>query len=184
MLRDLTAEDAPPFIAYQTDPRYRAARGVGGVEPRDLLDRFVRWQHEVPRRNYQLGIFEHRPAGTLLGCAGLRDIDLERGTAELGIELAPDHWGRHALALEVAAALLKTGFQRLELRALYGVTTSGNRRVARLASWFGAEPIAESEGTVTWRISHDLWLAKAAATSALGQQRSAEAPTGARSCPG
>jgi ribosomal-protein-alanine N-acetyltransferase len=156
LLRDLTADDAAAFIAYQDDPRYVAFRGGHRVEPRHLLERFARWRDEVPRRHFQLGVFERKPPFPLIGCAGLRDVDRVEGTAELGIELSPDQWGRHRLAIEIAGALLRHGFDRLQLRTIYGITARGNRRVARLAAWFGGECVAATGDEVVWRLAREL----------------------------
>ncbi len=169
VLRDLTAADAPAFVAYHADPRYIAARGSSEAVPdaRDLLRRFERWRQEAPRRHYQLGVFERAAAGALLGCAGLRDVDPEAGRAELGIELAPDHWGRYGLAVEIARALLDTGFTDLGLREIRGVSASGNARAARLARWLGAEVSATRQGPdwmqargwseVEWLLGRSAW---------------------------
>jgi RimJ/RimL family protein N-acetyltransferase len=171
VLRDFTEADAPAFVAYQSDPRYLALHAAGAADPshaRELFARFARWRDEAPRRNYQLGVFVRDAAGgALVGCAGLRDLDRERAIAQLGIELAPDYWGRYRLAIEVAQALLDTAFEHLALSEISGVTASSNARVSRLAQWFGAEPVATREGPgwmqargwweVEWRISRAAW---------------------------
>jgi cysteinyl-tRNA synthetase len=167
-LRDIAPADAPAFLAYQADPRYAALHGPDEANPAhasDLLATFARWAAEAPRRHYQLGVFDRDRA--LVGCAGLRDVDAVSGTAELGVELAPDHWGRHGLAVEIVRALLAFGFDRLGLREVRGWTASGNARVARLARWFGAEPTATRDGPswmrdrgwreVGWRIGREAW---------------------------
>jgi len=136
VLRDFSADDVPAFLAYQSDPRYRALHADGEAapsDPRDLLERFARWRNETPRRTYQLGVFERGAASALVGSAGLREVDIDRATAQLGIELAPDHWGRYRLAIEIVQALLETGFLDLGLREIRGVSASGNARVSRLA---------------------------------------------------
>ena len=69
------------------------------------------------------------------------------GQAFFGIELAPDDWGRYRLAVEVAGALVRFGFRELGLEAILGSTASGNRRVERLARWFGAEIVARRAGS-------------------------------------
>jgi RimJ/RimL family protein N-acetyltransferase len=63
------------------------------------------------------------------------------GTAELGIELAPEYWGRYAYATEVMRALVEFGFGALELHTIYGSTVSANSRIARLARAFGATAV-------------------------------------------
>lgn len=143
-LRDFTAADRSAFIAYHADPRMGAPE-----RPEALLDRFAAWAAERPRSNYQFAIVERQAPHGLLGCAGLRG-------AELGIELAPPHWGLYRCAIEVTHALLRFGFDRLGLPAIHGVTTAGNTRVARLARWFGAAVSADGEA-VTWRLTAAGW---------------------------
>jgi ribosomal-protein-alanine N-acetyltransferase len=169
-LRDFHRDDRRGFLAYQADTRYAALQGPEAADPahaRALLETFGRWARERPRRNYQLAIVE-KASGELVGCCGLRQAGCDEGSAELGIELAPDHWGRYALAIEIARPLLDFGFGRLGLLDIHGVTTVENRRVTRLARWFGAEAVATRPGPawmsaggwseVEWRISRERWM--------------------------
>jgi ribosomal-protein-alanine N-acetyltransferase len=135
-LRDFTEADRAAFVAYQTDPRYLALYDLDAEPTRahELFELFCSWQAQNPRVNYQFGIFSQRE--DLLGCAGLRLGPA--GTAEAGIELAPDNWGRYRLALDAIEALLHFGFNTLELAEISGWTSSGNSRIARLATRFGA----------------------------------------------
>lgn len=168
-LRDFIEPDRPAFTAYQNDPRYRRLYESGDADDQrvqKLFDLFIVWQQENPRQNFQVGIFE-RTTGRLCGCAGLRKAGREEGTAALGIELTPDDWGRYRLAIEVASALIEHGFRDLNLRVVVGSTASGNRRVERLARWFGADIIARREGSdwmtargwkeVDWALTRDDW---------------------------
>jgi [ribosomal protein S5]-alanine N-acetyltransferase len=168
-LRDFVPSDRQAFVAYQADPRYRRLYDPGEADERrarDLFGRFLSWQAEAPRLNFQLGIFEQDTA-RLCGCAGLRRAGAGEGTAVLGIELTPDDWGRYRLATDVAGALIEHGFQELGLHRIIGSTASGNRRVERLARWFGAEVVARRDGPawmaargwseVDWALSRDAW---------------------------
>ena len=171
VLRDLERADLTAFLSYQTDPRYRRLYDLDEAyaeRASELFRLFLSWQQEQPRRNYQLGIFE-RATGRLCGCAGLRRDGAGEGQAFLGIELAPDDWGRYRLAVEVAGALVGFGFRDLGLEAILGSTASGNRRVERLARWFGAEIVARRAGSdwmtargwveVDWALTVSRWEA-------------------------
>ncbi|WP_408639598.1 GNAT family N-acetyltransferase [Roseomonas populi] len=146
LLRDFHHDDRDAFIGYQNDPRYLR---LYDFNPQDserasrLFDLFMTWQDEDPRTNIQLGIFDRR-SGRLCGSAGLRKSDSD--VAVLGIELAPSEWGRFRLALDVVAALLDYGFGTLQLTAIVGDTASGNKRVEKLARWFGARVVAQRPG--------------------------------------
>jgi ribosomal-protein-alanine N-acetyltransferase len=168
-LRDFVLSDREAFVAYQTDPRYRRLYDIGeGDDQRahDLFDLFVSWQQETPRQNFQVGIFES-DSGRLCGCAGLRKAGASAGTAVLGVELTPDDWGRYRLAVEVATALIDYGFSTLHLRRIVGATASGNKRVEKLARWFGADIVAQQSGPqwmtargwaeVDWSLTREGW---------------------------
>jgi len=166
LLRDFTEGDRAAFLKYQTDPRYLQLYDFdeGMERPSKLFDLFIHWQHEEPRMNTQLAIIESA-TGRLLGCAGLRKVDDD--VAVLGIELSPGEWGRFRLALDVSSALVRYGFETLNLKAIIGDTASGNRRVEKLARWFGAEIIARRTGPdwmqargwqeVDWAITRQRW---------------------------
>lgn len=169
VLRDFDESDRAAFVAYQMDPRYRRLYGHGRENDHDaqkLFDRFIAWQAEAPRRNLQVGIFE-RETHRLCGCAGLRREGCDENTAILGIELTPDDWGRYRLAIDVTSALLEYGFRELGLVAIMGNTSSGNKRVEKLAQWFGADIIAQRDGPdwmkmggwqeVGWALKREKW---------------------------
>jgi ribosomal-protein-alanine N-acetyltransferase len=168
LLRDFQEADAGAFVAYHSDPRSHEFYGSGHIAPGELLNLFESWATEQPRANYQLAIVQREEPRALVGCCGLRRAGAETGTAELGIELAPDYWGRYAYAIEVMRALVEFGFDALELDAIYGGTVSANSRIARLASAFGATAVVRPTPDwmldkgwtqVEWRITRQQWIA-------------------------
>lgn len=169
LLRDFEQTDLTAFLGYQTDPRYRRLFDLNRGHARqaaDLFSLFLSWQREEPRRNYQLGIFE-RSTGRLCGSAGLRRTGSGERHGTLGIELAPGDWGRYRPAVEVAGAVVEVGFRDLGLDAVRGSTASGNKRIERLARWFGAEIISRRAGAgwmaargwaeVEWALPRSYW---------------------------
>lgn len=172
LLRDFVPWDTPAFEAYHADPRSAEFYGGEQLNPghaRELLGLFRSWAGEQPRLNYQLAIVRRDAAQTLIGCCGLRLAGEAAGRAELGIELAPDYWGRYRYAIEVMLALVDVGFTDMELREIYGGTVSANSRIARLAASFGATAAvrpgpewmaARGWQQVEWRISREQWRAR------------------------
>lgn len=169
LLRDFSDEDASAFEAYHIDPRSHEYYGPDHTTPkhaRELLELFRTWATEQPRVNYQLAIIRCSDPHTLVGCCGLRRAGAEMGTAELGIELAPEYWGRYAYAAEVMRALVEFGFGRLMLHSIYGSTVSANSRIARLVEAFGATAVSRPSADwmlnrgwtrVEWRITSQQW---------------------------
>lgn len=139
LLRDFNQADEPAFLAYRAEPCYAEFCAPEEVTPefsQELLQRFRQWAAEYPRRNYQLAIIDRR-SSELIGCGGLRRDGYEPKQAELGIELAPQFWGRYAYAIEVGKALIEFGFRDLGLTEIRGISISANLRVSRLAERYG-----------------------------------------------
>jgi [ribosomal protein S5]-alanine N-acetyltransferase len=169
LLRDFIPEDEPAFSAYRADPRYAEFCTAAEVTTRfshELLQLFKQWATELPRRHYQLAIVDRR-SPQLIGCAGLRREKENADWAELGIELAPQFWGRYAYAVEVAAALIEFGFRTLDLQEIRGISVSANRRVARLAQRYGFVAISTLPGLawmqergwhqIEWQLTRQTW---------------------------
>ena len=141
LLRDYTAADEPAMLAYQRDPRYlryypwteRTA-----AEVRGLLQVFLDWQEEQPRRRFQLAIV--LPAeGRLIGSCGLRRQPGNDRMADLGYELDPDYWGQ-GYATEAARAMVAFGFQELGLQRLTSWCIADNAASARVLARLGFRP--------------------------------------------
>jgi ribosomal-protein-alanine N-acetyltransferase len=169
LLRDFVQEDEPAFLAYHTDPRYAEFCSAEEVAPdftHQLFQRFMQWASAVPRRNYQFAIVDRRNL-QLIGCGGLRQDGYVTRQAELGIELAPQYWGRYAYAIEVGKALIDFGFRGLELKEIIGLSISANLRVARLAERYGFQAIDTQPGSdwmrvrgwsqIKWQLARESW---------------------------
>ncbi|MEH2207159.1 MAG: GNAT family N-acetyltransferase [Nostoc sp.] len=169
LLRDFVQEDEPAFLAYHADPRYAEFCSPEEVTPDftyQLFQRFIQWATEVPQCNYQLAIVDRRNL-ELIGCGGLRQDGYAAGQAELGIELAPQHWGRYAYAIEVGKALIDFGFRDLELKEIIGLSVSANLRVSRLAERYGFQAIGTQPGSswmqmqgwsqIKWQLTRESW---------------------------
>ncbi|KAM3094387.1 GNAT family N-acetyltransferase [Phormidesmis sp. 146-12] len=154
LLRDFVQEDEPAFLAYHSDPRYAEFCSSEEVSPdftHQLLQRFMQWATKVPRRNYQLAIVDRRNL-ELIGCGGLRQDGYAAGQAELGIELAPQYWGRYAYAIEIGKALIDFGFRDLGLEEIFGISVSANLRVSRLAERYGFQAISTQPSSDWMRV--------------------------------
>ncbi|UQA55860.1 GNAT family N-acetyltransferase [Polyangium aurulentum] len=137
-LRDYVGDDWRAVASYQADPRYQTFIGPGEVSEdaaRRLVDMFIAWAAEAPRRNYQLAIVE-RGSGVLLGSCGLRAGELPPGVAEFGLELSPEWWGR-GIGGEASRLMLDFGFRTLELGEVRAESVSGNERIAGLLKKLG-----------------------------------------------
>jgi [ribosomal protein S5]-alanine N-acetyltransferase len=149
-MRDFTAGDGRGFRAYHADPRYRALFGSAEAQDGDaeqLLARFAAWAEERPRRNYQLAVVRRDRNAALVGCCGLRRAAAADRVAEMGLELAPDHWGRFGYAVEIAYAVIEFGFGELGLAEITGPTQSGQRTGDAPCRMVRSDPDSPPTGT-------------------------------------
>jgi RimJ/RimL family protein N-acetyltransferase len=168
VIREFTAADEAALAAYQADPRYTEfyePNDGGAARTRELLEMFIRWSEERPRRNFQLAVVD-RASADLIGCCGVRCEGFGDGLAEFGLELAPACWGR-GLATEAASAILGFAFRDLGLVTIIALSVTQNERIARVLERLGFRParvLAGSEwmqargySDTEWRLDADAW---------------------------
>lgn len=118
-LREYAPDDVAAVLAYQRDPRYLryyAWTGRTEADVREFLQMFFDWRAEEPRRRFQLAI-TLSASGQLIGSAGIRRKPENDWEAEIGYELAPDHWG-NGYATEAASAIVGFGFRELKVHRI------------------------------------------------------------------
>lgn len=147
LLREFMEGDLPALVAYQADPQYAEfwPEEAPQVHARALFGMFRRWADERPRRNYQLAVARLQAPQELIGACGVRGQGLDVGTAEFGIELAPQWWG-HGYAIEAARAILGFGFRELGLQEIRGLSVTENARVTKMAPQLGFTLLARRPG--------------------------------------
>jgi RimJ/RimL family protein N-acetyltransferase len=141
ILREFVEADWPAMLAYQRDPRYLQYYEWTDRTPDDVqrfVQIFLDQQEEHPRRKIQLAVVL-RDTGQLIGNCGIRKASVGAHEADIGYELAPDHWG-HGYATEAARAMVAFGFTELHLH--------------RISAWC----IADNIGSVHVLEKAGLWL--------------------------
>ena len=135
LLREFEKRDVAALLAIHSDPRFLRyyAPELGTPEHTQMLvERFIEWSVENPRRNFQLAIAD-RETKTLLGSCGVRTKDCPQGQAEFGIGIGADWWGK-GIASEAARMILRFAFRKLHLKEIRGVTVSENEAARKFAS--------------------------------------------------
>ena len=139
-LREFREEDWPDVLAYQSDPRYLrfydwSHRSADDV--RVFVRRFVEHSQAQPRLKYQLAI-TLRSDRRLIGNVGIRMDHAEALEADIGYELAPEHWGR-GYATEAARAILRFGFEQLKLHRISAWCIAENTASAHVLEKIGMQ---------------------------------------------
>jgi RimJ/RimL family protein N-acetyltransferase len=137
-LREFVEADWPAVLAYQRDSRYLrynpwTARNAQEVQA--FVRRFVDQQGASPRTKYQLAV-TLQDGGALIGNCGIRQEAAGASEADIGYELAPEHWG-HGYATEAAGAVLRFGFEVLEVHRVSAWCVADNAASVRVLEKLG-----------------------------------------------
>ncbi len=148
-LREYVESDVDTTHRWRCDPAYLEHYPGDGFDRRhtmELIERFIGWQSESPRRRWQLAI-ERVDTGQFIGSGGVRRAS-DRDGADIGYELDPQHWG-HGFATEAMARLVRFAIEEAGLTLLTARTSQANKRSLRVLERLGfqcAEAIPAGSG--------------------------------------
>lgn len=141
VLREFVAEDWQSVLAYQRDRRYLQFYPDADrteVETQDFIQMFLLQQAEQPRRKFQLAI-TIQGDDTVVGTCGIRRKPDNDWEADIGFELAPEHWG-HGFATEAAQEIVNYGFSTLKVHRISSWCIADNIASARVLEKVGLHP--------------------------------------------
>ena len=136
ILREVVTEDAEDLLAFRGDPEVQRYNLVPMKDTREALG-LVKTMQGWYTTGYaiQWGI-TLRADDHVVGLCGLHDWSRHRRRAALGYDLARSHWGQ-GIAGEATRAVLRFGFEELDLEQLYALTVTENARSIRLLERLG-----------------------------------------------
>ena len=138
ILREFVLDDWPAVLAYQQDPRYLEFYPFITRTESDAKE-FVQWfldeQAESPRRRFQLAVVLQE-IRELIGNVGIRRKPENEWEADIGYEIAPEHW-RRGYATEAGAALIEHGFSEMGLHRISSWCIADNGASARVLQKLG-----------------------------------------------
>ena len=150
-LREITMDDADWFLSHFSTPEIVHGQGFpapDGIEgAREELARYV-VDLFAQQEGLRWGICL-RGDDALIGSAGLYDWDREVGSAELGYDLAPEHWGA-GIMTEALRAILDYGFTTMGLNRVQVLVMPRNARSLRTSPSGSASCARASCATTAW----------------------------------
>jgi ribosomal-protein-alanine N-acetyltransferase len=138
LLREFVTADWPAVLAYQCDSRYLRYYEWTERKPGDMqrfVQMFIEQQEEQPRRKFQLAVVL-KESGQLIGSCGIRKASVTAHEADIGYELAPEHWG-HGYATEAARAIVQFGFAELRVHRIWAWCIADNVASIRVLEKLG-----------------------------------------------
>ena len=133
-LRAIEPEDASAWFRYLCDPEVTELTSYDitslGQAETMIAHIAARFREKASMR----WAIVRGGAGELIGTCGYLWFDGHR--AEIGYDLAKEHWGRGVMPLAVSA-MLDWGFERLGLHRIEATVMEGNQRSARVLDKLG-----------------------------------------------
>jgi [ribosomal protein S5]-alanine N-acetyltransferase len=126
-LREVTEADVAALHAVYGDPGATQHMPFGPrtlAQVAEIVEEAVRAAACEPRRLYVLAVLDPDGQETI-GVARLRIDGEQPHSAEIGLGLRPDHWGR-GMGTDLVRLLLKFGFKQLGLHRVWGTRSPAN----------------------------------------------------------
>lgn len=139
VLRPLGTGDFEAYYSYTSVPENMVYTIFGPFTPeeaRKFLEMYENWWKEDPPRVYEFAITLKKENGKMIGNCGLYMDDEKRATAMLGWYIHRDYWNQ-GYATEAVKALLKFGFEDLELHRIHAECNTDNIASARVMEKVG-----------------------------------------------
>lgn len=137
LLRPLEICDAPALFAYMTDPEVMRYAGMEPfTHPREadeFLQALARYVQDGRALRWAI---TRKPDRRLLGTIGYHNWHKAYARAEIGYELAREHWG-NGYATEAAAVVVAHGFEALNLNRIQAVVIPRNPASRRVLEKLG-----------------------------------------------
>jgi len=137
-LREFKEQDWEAVHLYACDPdvvRYMPWGPNTEDDTHHFVQRAIAYQRERPRRHYELALVL-REEDLLIGGCGIRVSNPDLDEGNMGYCVNKDFWGR-GYATEAAKALLRFGFETLNLHRIYAMCDPENRASARVLEKIG-----------------------------------------------
>jgi ribosomal-protein-alanine N-acetyltransferase len=138
VLRALRREDAAFIFKEWGDPV--VTHYMRDEEPLKSLEQAEEMLHplQTPEKipNFKWWGIELKAEGCLIGTCGFCRWDKQHQRAEIGYDLWPDYWGQ-GLMPEAIQALIRFGFEQMELNRIEATTHTENHRSQRVLEKLG-----------------------------------------------
>ncbi|WP_121612491.1 GNAT family N-acetyltransferase [Mesobacillus foraminis] len=137
VLREVTTEDSNSLLKYLSDEEVMKYYGLNPFESiNDALDE-ISWYQSIQKNKTGIrwGI-TLKDQGAVIGSCGFHNSVSQHFRTEIGFELSKDHWGK-GIAFEAVQAIIRYGFEHLELQRIEALIEPPNSSSQRLVEKVG-----------------------------------------------
>ncbi|MFO0758969.1 MAG: GNAT family N-acetyltransferase [Byssovorax sp.] len=137
VLREITQDDAPAFLAVRSDPevmRYWSSAPVTSIEPiREAINQVIEGVRAGSSIRWAIA---DKSTGAFLGSGGFWRWEKKHLRAEIGYDLGSAHWGK-GLATEALGAMIRFGWDVMKLHSVEANVDPRNRASTRVLEKLG-----------------------------------------------
>jgi len=157
VLRELILEDAIQILKMRSSKKVNQHIARPEMDSEEKAKSLVTRCHEMFQNKAGIpwaGVI--KGSNELIGTCGFNMLDWDNRRAEIGGELSPDFWGKN-IAFEAVEAIIKFGFENLELHAIEAKMLASNRSALYVLQKLGFEKEAHFKERVYFNNTyHDL----------------------------
>lgn len=137
LLRVIEPGDGPALFRNFSDPTVMAYYDMPAVANLAAMERMLQnWRRDIASGKRYRWAIVLKESGEVIGSCGMHGLAAGVRSAELGYELARDHWGKGIMS-EILPALLDHAFRILRLDHLIARTRPANAASIALLRRFG-----------------------------------------------
>ncbi len=127
ILRELNKEDFASIHSYVSDPevcRYQTWGPNSEADTQCFLDGSIKYQFDSPRYHYEIAVVT-RADNKLIGSCSIHITNLQNREGSIGYCYNKQYW-RSGYASEAAKAIIKFGFEDLNLHRIFATCDPNN----------------------------------------------------------
>ena len=135
-LREVLLSDAPDVLVFRGDAQVQKYNGPIMQNVGEVQDLIREVRAETTAQQGITWAVTLTGSDTVLGLFGFHDWDKCHRRAELGYDLARAYWGQ-GIGSEAVRAIVRFGFERMDLNRIYAGTIADNHESVRLLEKVG-----------------------------------------------
>ncbi|MBT2686877.1 GNAT family N-acetyltransferase [Bacillus sp. ISL-47] len=126
ILREVTTADDKDMLVYLSDIEVVKHMGIGPCQTIEQVNEEIGWYKSIYEQGTGIrwGI-TLKESGKIIGSCGFLNRAAKHYRSEIGYELSKEQWGK-GIASEALAAVVKFGFQHLELERIEALVEPAN----------------------------------------------------------
>ncbi len=133
LLRQFVPEDYEAVFEFASHPEVQRYTGTASLKSLEEAKELIAnvWLKDYATYGYGRLACMYKPDNKIIGFAGLKYLPELGGITDLGYRFLPEYWNK-GIATEAAIALIKYGFESLQLERIHAIVMPENGASSRV----------------------------------------------------